>query len=218
MDVSAPASFEWDEWNFQGYFYYCVTEELKKYQKLTPNANLALMLAICEWVEHKFSGLSDDPVPLEYIAAGWGAILDPDNSRWFQIVDDEWMGPIRAPLMAVIGIVNEAFYESGDNPDKAYRTCYALNLARHVLPNGSRFPSWLSGAEDRLFSHHLAADDPEMQDDLFEDDFPRGRIVPRDLFDLSSEYIPEGAGEQLIRFVQSVEVSGNRFLTLGGGA
>ena len=175
------------------------------------------MLAICEWIEHRFSGLSDDPVPLEYIAAGWGAILEVDNSKWFQLVDDEWIGPVRAPLMAAIGIVNEAFYELDDNPDKAYRTCYALNLARHVLPEGDQFVRWLSGVEDRLFKHYLAEEDPELKEDIFEDDFPRGRIVGRDLFDLSRTYSPEGAREQLVHFAQSVEANGNRFLVMGSG-
>ena len=39
LPLPRPTSFEWDEWNFQGYFLYAVRDELAHLRLLTHKAN-----------------------------------------------------------------------------------------------------------------------------------------------------------------------------------
>ncbi|MBU2959870.1 hypothetical protein KO516_03320 [Citreicella sp. C3M06] len=216
LDRAAPVEFQWDEWKFQSYFYFGFDEELARFRTLTPNACRALTLALCEWVEHRFSAANDDPMPRDYIAAGWAALVNRSWSRHIGLDDRHWSGPVLGPLMAGFGIVNEMFYESGDAPDMAFPACYALNLSRHVLPAGGEFDSWLETVQARLLTHHLAARDPLMEGDIFDIDFPQGALVPRSAFDTSRPYTPDAsaARAELIALARAEEALGNEYVAL----
>lgn len=214
LPTSEYPDFEWDEWRFQSFFYYALDDERDQLSALTPNANRAFAIAICEWVEHRFSGLSKDKTPLDYICSGWAALINSEYSQYFDYDDQEWQGPVRGPLMAAFGIVNEIFYESGDDPDMAMRTCFALNLARHVMPPESGFEEWFEAVLSRLQTHHLLEEDPHMVPDIFSKNFPTGRAVGRDAFDLERNYYPQGADQRLAKFVTRQASLGNQFIDL----
>lgn len=213
LPADRPVDFEWDEWQFQGYFYYCVTGELERLQALTHKANIALALAVCEWVEERFRPFSDDPTLLLYIAAGWAALIDRHYSERFRLVDDQWIGPVRAPMMAAMGIINEAFYEADSNPDMAYRACYAINLARHVMPAPEPFEAWLEASIRRLERFHSWTAEGPVVEDLFAEEFHQGNLVAREVFDPTRPYDPADAARLLHEFVRRQDRS-NPFLHL----
>lgn len=216
LDRVAPPEFEWDEWQFQSYFYFGHEDELDRFRTLTPNACRALTLALCEWIEHRFSTLQDDAMPRDYIASGWAALVDKGWSHHIALDGQHWAGPVLGPLLAAFGIVNEMFYESGDEPDMAFPVCYALNLARHVLPPDEGFDTWVEVALDRVFAHHLAADDPLMAGDMFDAEFPQGALVPRSAFDSARPYAPDAvaARAELVAMARAEQARGNDYVAL----
>ena len=181
MPEPRPLLFEWDEWKFQSYFYFCYKRELKRLQGLTHKANIALALATCEWIEERFLPFNADPTLKSYIAAGWAAMIDRSFSEWFQLIDDDWVGPVRAPIMAAIGIINEAFFEAADKSRSGLQSCYAINLARHVLPTTEVFGDWLEASVRRLERFHSWAAEGPVEQDILAPEFYQGSLVAREL-------------------------------------
>jgi hypothetical protein len=213
MEAARPLEFVWNDWEQQSYFNYAVTEELDRLKGLTGRANIALALAVCEWVEARFRPHGLDPELSHYIDAGWAALVDKSYSSWVHLEFQNWQGPLRGPQLIAIGIINEAFYEADDNPEMAWRACYALNLARHVLPPESQFEPWLAGSLGRLEMFHSWAVEGRGEEDIFATEIYQGRLVGRDLFDLAKPYDPLTASRQLTDLLARVDRS-NPFLNL----
>ena len=106
-------------------------------------------------------------------------MIDRDYTEYFTLTDDDWIGPVRAPMMAALGIINEAFFESGDDPEQAWRSCYAINLARHVMPAPEPFESWLEASIRRLEHYHSWAAEGPIEEDIFAEEVHQGNLVAR---------------------------------------
>lgn len=196
----------WDEWHVRKYFFFAEKSLFARLDQLTRRANTALTLAVCEWVEEWLSAFTRDKTLEAYIEAGWPAQIDPRHTEFFQIFDDDWRGPILGPSVIAIGIINEVFYQSFEEPRMAFRSCYAINLARHLFGPLEHFESWLERSIRRLEQHHGRLTEPEEPADLLEKEFPKGKLVARELFDLTVPYEPERAGEYLTRQTNRVNV------------
>ena len=205
---------DWDDWRARSYFYHARKEEFAELDLLTHNANKAYAIAVSEWIEAWLSPYTSNHSLRHYIEASWAALLDRDNSQYFQIDEDEWRGPVLGPTVICIGILNEIFFESYDEHRMAFRSCYALNLARHLMRNeslpGSAFGIWRSKVEARLQLHHSWVAEGKPEPSLLEHTFPQGRLVSREAFDLSQAYDPNEAQRQLEAYAARIP-DGNPF-------
>jgi hypothetical protein len=195
--TASPIDYAWDDWQSQAYFNYADVPELEKLKTLTGKANIALAIAVGEWIEARFEGIGLDPQLSAYLDISWGALLDPSISGWIFLDYPEWEGPFRAPQLITMGIVNEAFFESQDNPEMAWRACYALNLARYVLPDTAVFNAWYDAVFQRLVTHHSWTSENEPEPDIFAESYWQGAVVAREAFDLARPYDPTEADQLL---------------------
>jgi len=187
--------YAWDEQHVRRYFYFAEKVEFETLGRLTHSANMALAIAVTEWIGAWLSPFSFDKTLGDYIEAGWAALLDRDNTEYFRIVDNDWRGPVLGPTAIALGIINEIFFESYDEQRMAFRSCYALNLARHVMrKNGVvevSFQCWVEGVKARLDQFHSWPVDGTPPPSILDPEFPKGRLVPREAFDLDRPYYPE---------------------------
>jgi hypothetical protein len=213
LEASHPLDYVWNDWDQQSYFNYANDADLGRLTRLTGRANIALALAVCEWIEARYRPHGLDPELSDYIDAGWAALISSSYSSWVRLEFENWRGALRGPQLIAIGIINEAYYESDDNPEMAWRACYALNLARHVLPPGSRFEPWLAGSLDRLETFHSWAVEGRGEEDIFATEVYQGQLVGRELFDPARPYDPQSASSQLADLLARIDRS-NPFLHL----
>src|SRR5690606_37817194 len=54
MPAGNPVDYAWNEWEVQSYFNWADNAELARLSLLTGRANIALAIAICEWIEARF--------------------------------------------------------------------------------------------------------------------------------------------------------------------
>jgi hypothetical protein len=213
LEAGRPLDYVWNDWEQQSYFNYAVTAELERLKGITGRGNIALMLAVCEWIEARFRPHGLDPEVSDYIDAGWAALIDRSYSTWVHLDFEAWQGALRGPQLIAIGIINEAYFESDDNPEMAWRACYALNLARHVLPAPSPFEPWLGAVISRLETFHSWAIEGRGEEDIFASEVYQGRLVSRDLFDPAKPYDPRIASRQLSELLARIDRT-NPFLRL----
>lgn len=201
-----PVDYAWDEIDTKAYFLYADVPELEQLKLLTGNANIALAIAVGEWIEQRFRRCGLDPELTEYLDASWAALLDTSYMDWIHLDYPEWKGPIRAPQLLTMGIINEAFYESDDNPEMAWRACYALNLARYVLPDRRAFDTWYETSRARLEQwHSREAEGVEEEEDIFADAYWQGGPVARELFDPDRRYDGGEADKLLEAYVAKLD-------------
>ncbi|MCX7888214.1 MAG: hypothetical protein N2422_00605 [Rhodobacteraceae bacterium] len=214
LPVDAPVDYEWNDWDALAYFDYADTDLFARLERLTGKANIALALAVCEWILRRFAGIEPLEDASEYVEAGWAALLDPEYSGWIELDYEDNPGPVLRPQVIVMGIVNDAFYENDDDPEMAWRPCYAVNLARYVLPDGTAFEDWLESGISRLERFHTWEIEGH-GDDLFAEEIYQGRPVAREIFDATFPYRPEEAEMLLHRLIGQID-PGNEFLNLPG--
>jgi hypothetical protein len=205
-----PVDFDWDDWQSRSYFHYADVAELERLKGLTGHANIALAIATCEWVEARYRGAGLDPQFSEYLDIAWAAMLDRSVTGWIHLDYENWRGAVRKPQLLSMGIINEAYFEYSDNSEMAWRACYALNLARYILPRKCSFPEWYAGVIDRLEAAHSWTTDGEHPVDIFDSEVCQGNPVSREVFDLQRPYDPLLAGPQLRAYSLQVD-SNNRY-------
>jgi hypothetical protein len=210
-----PVDYEWDEIDTKAYFLYADEEELERLKLLTGNANIALAIAVGEWIEQRFRRCGLDKELTDYLDASWAALLDTSYTDWIRLDYPAWKGPIRAPQLLTMGIINEAFYESDDDPEMAWRACYALNLARYVLPEEDTFDAWYDASLVRLERWHSWQAEGDEAEDIFAEAFWQGGPVARELFDPDRPYDGREAEALLKAYVARLDPQ-NPFLNSDG--
>jgi len=216
MPAGNPVDYAWNEWEVQSYFNWADNAELARLSLLTGRANIALAIAICEWIEARFVPHGLDKRLSQYIDAGWAALIDRDYSEWIELEFPAWAGPVREPQLIAMGIINEAYYESDDNPEMAWRACYALNLARYVLPETADFEEWFAVIRTRLEASHSWQAEGGRKDDIFATEMDQGGPVAREVFDPDHAYDPSDARKLLSALVARLDRN-NPYLHLPPG-
>jgi len=202
-------TYEWDEWDVHEYFDFPDDDLEKILADVSGRGSMALTLAAGEWICQRFSKVSSDPAPMQYLEAAWAEQLQPDLCSYIETEDDDWRGVIRGPLSLVITIANDALFCLDEDDDVPERAVWMINLARHVLPSIDAFNLWIQEVLDRLRRHHPRQGSEN--ESLPDDEFALGRPVARELFDTSRPYDP---GEELLlisQFLNAVD-SQNPFL------
>lgn len=196
--------YEWDEWNVRKYYDLDPQDVWTRLQPLSLRAQIALSIAIGEWVCHRFSLVDADPRPWQFLEAAWAGVISPCYCRYTETDDDEWRGPARGPLNMTISIVNDALFHINEDPNAAARAVWMRSLARHVLPGTDAFDAWFDAILQRLV--HSFPKPPPDQEDLFSR-FPPGMgvPVPREAFDPARPYDPAQSPALLDAFLQTLD-------------
>jgi hypothetical protein len=207
------ARHEWDEWNVRKYFMGVDEGQFERLNKLTIKANTALAIACGEWICFRFQPIDSDPRPLQYLEAGWAAVVDRTYCDFTVTDDDEWRGPVRGPLAMAITIANDAIFGAVEDPLVATKACWMYNLATAVLPPGPAFGAWFEPVVSRLEKFHSAAVDVDTgEEDLFATTDWEGSPVPREAFDPEFDYQPANAPALLDAFLRRLEPDQNPYL------
>ena len=212
--IAAPIAIDdvlyaWDEWQVRDYFDFDDPDLADELAKVSGRGSMALTLAVGEWICHRFSRLSSDPAPLQFLEAGWAEQMQPVLVDYYETNDDDWRGPVRGPLSMVITIANDALSCLDEDDDLPGRAVWMTNLARHVLPVGEGFEAWLSAVVQRLIEHHPAAE--AAGESLLDDEYDLGRPVARQLFDTTRPWFRADETPLVKDFLQRVDPS-NPFL------
>jgi len=205
--------YPWDEWNVRSHYMFEDADQFTRLDGLTDKANTALAIATGEWICERFKTLDDDPRPLQFLEAAWAAVVHSAYCEFTVTDDDEWRGPVRAPLALTISIINDALFCLNDNPDLAFRSCWMFNLAKHVLPDTTIFEEWFEACVKRLEAFHdVARDVSEEEEDLFAEYPWQGSSIPREAFEPDFSYQPDLAPQLLDRFLKALRPDQNPYL------
>ena len=204
--------FPWDEWNCKQYYWSVDDAMFERLDRLTNKANTGLAIAIGEWICERFSAVEPVPTPKEYLEAAWAGAIHPAYCKYMETHDDDWRGPIRAPLALTITLVNDALFGLAYDPRVAVRVCWLYNLARHVLPDIRAFETWLEACIQRMELLHGKTVDSQGEEDIFADLPWQGSPVPREAFDPAFAYSPSAAPALLDAFLRELRPELNPFL------
>lgn len=195
--------YEWDEWDVHEYFDF--PDEALEAQLMTVSrrASMALALAAGEWICHRYSGVSADPAPMQYLEAAWAEQMHLDTAAYVETDDDEWRGIVRGPLSLVITIANDALLCLDEDEETSIRAAWMTNLARHVLPNADAFERWLEAVIARLMQHHPREN--EVIESMDGDVYGTGRPIARELFDTGLPVDPPAEAALIEAFLRSVD-------------
>ncbi|WP_426755863.1 hypothetical protein [Myxococcus sp. Y35] len=196
---STPVAYEWDDETTDVFL--DDARLAKRIGAATARGIAALSVGCAEWIVYRFSGLSDDPMPYQYLEAAWAGIIDwnlmkiPHGAKL-----KDWKGSVRRPLFLAIRTLKEnlSLASSGDYP--AEETVHLVFLARYVLPDPKPFMKWLDSAIGRLETYYSG-------DGM-------GEPVPREVLDPDFDFKPEQAKELLEEYLRTVASSGNPYLNL----
>jgi hypothetical protein len=195
--------YAWDEWKVRSYFDFADEPLLERLTAVSGRGSIALATAAGEWVCQRFSRVSADPVPWQFLEAVWAAQIVPGRCRYTEIVEDDWRGVVRGPMAIAITIANDALFCLDEDPNTAVRAMWMTNLARHVLPRRDAFDQWFDVVTERLILHHPV--EAAAAESLNGDNFKLGRPVARELFDSTRIFSPSEEPALIKRFLESVD-------------
>ena len=206
--ATATIRFPWDEWRVNEYFLSIDSALCDRLDRLSDAANLALAIGSSEWISHRFSLLSNDPNPDNFIEAAWAAIVCLGYCLDVETNDNDWRGPIRGPLNIAISILHDGIHRLETDPHESTRSCWMHNLARHVLPHTGEYEEWFEACLLRLEKYHPWIEN----EDIWGEGPPLGIPVPREALDPGVSYNPADAPRSVDRFLRYLNPEQNQFL------
>jgi hypothetical protein len=150
------AAYPWDEWAYTDYFYFATPDALELPGRLTGLANRALCIAIAEWIALRLRTAPHAEDAQAYLDAAWVTMIRRDACEYVELDRQVWSGPLDGALRAAMLIVNDTLFEAETDFFFAGRSCWAMNLARHICDqtDGPPFEAWLDLCLQRLLAHH----------------------------------------------------------------
>lgn len=198
---SIPMTFAWDDWDP----YEVVGEPddklIDKLSKLSFRANLTFSLGCTEWVVFRFSNVSEDPVPYQYLEALWAYSMSDQFKAPKESNDDDWKGSVRGPInMALMTALNVIYGFEDEDPES--EAAYSDAIACHVLNSDPLYLKWRDLLLARLESHKRdnknAIGDP----------------IPREILNPSVTIEPEQSNELVKQFLSNIQIESNPFLSV----
>lgn len=201
--------YEWDDMRTDEYFDREDLELAERLANVSDRANIAFTIAIGEWIVHRFDVVSDDQTPRLYMEALWAGSIDWRYLSGATFSNEEWEGPVRRPLSLAMLIGGEAIVDALEQNPVYHEVGSMTQLANHVLPAGSGFAEWHEKVVQRLERLFPSTYDP---DDLFREGNELGPPVPREVFDIDTDY-DSATGESLTTaFLSDITPDNNEFL------
>jgi hypothetical protein len=157
LDESSRHSlrFVWDDARVDADFRADDTALLDAAALLSIRARMALAVGLYEWLVWRFDGLHDRAEPRQVLQAAWCGTVDPRYLKYFELVRQDWTGPIDGALWCGMthlshGVNNGHAYEG----DLYAALGFLYRLAVHVLPLRNTLDRWLEPVLARLAQQH----------------------------------------------------------------
>jgi hypothetical protein len=188
---------------------------LRAAMKMSLRARMVLSMGLYEWIVWRFEGLHERAEPLQIAQTGWCATVDPRYMLFFELVREEWRGPVEGPLWCAATWLQPAMSQGHLFPRGVYDALsFLTRLGLHVLPNMDRFQAWLQVVLDRLVQMY-----PLIPDNPFEDLFDRhvskrlGPLIGRNVLDPDKEPDVKEGVNFLAQTLRAARDTGNPFLS-----
>lgn len=206
--ADSPTAYPWDEWNVENAYQPADPDLTDRMAYLSHRANVAMCIAMAEWVVWRFEKLSDDPIPLKYLEAAWAGNVHTAYVRYVETTDDDWRGVVRGPLNIALSIVIDLMWGFKDTTP-GENVAWMSNLVELVLSDSQAFKEWRKACMHRLEQYFPRPE--EDIDDLFEDEPDLGPWVPRELFDPGIPFDPRMTRLLIKQFIKSLDYKANEF-------
>ncbi len=191
----------WDDWNVEAVDM-PVDEGLQaRLESMSQRAIAGFSIAACEWVIFRFSNLTSDTLPRQYLEAAWAQLCDFHYSTHFDVDTDQWRGPIRGPVGTAIRRVKFALRQADVEGNPAWSACRLSKLVEHVLPSADEYLRWRDQIIDRFIGLY-----PFNKDDSL------GDPVPWQFADPAYPARPDLAEALLADFLRGLAGGGNPFM------
>lgn len=199
--TAIPMTFDWDDWDP----YEVVGEPndklIDKLSKLSFRANLTFSLGCTEWVVFRFSNVSEDPVPYQYLEAFWAFNMSDQFKAPKESEDEDWKGSVRGPInMALMTALNVIYgFEDGTPEPEA---AYSDKIACHVLNSDPLYLKWRDRLLTRLESYKR------------DNKNAFGDPIPREILNTSVIIEPDQSNKLVKKFLSNIQIQTNPFLTV----
>lgn len=199
----------WDDMEIHQYFDYGDPNLSTRLAKVSDRANIAFTIAIGEWTVHRFDKVSADRTPHRYFEALWAGSIDWRYLSGVTFPGDEWEGAVRRPLDLAMLIGGEAIFAALEQKPVDFEVARMTHLVQHVLPSKDAFNAWHEKVVQRIEWLFPTTYDP---DDLFREGDELGPPVPREVFDVDTDYDPALGEVITANFLRSISPRSNEFL------
>lgn len=170
-------------------------------ERISDKGQTAFVLGCAEWVVRRLGKLVPDPMPLQYLEAGWAMLADEWAGRlWEPESWGPWMGPARGPVALALLNVTNSFYSIGTGDGEA-EAGLAPMLVRHVVGEHTAFLRWQDAVLARLVRHFPPAPD----------EAPRPPI-PRTILDPVQPFADDVRDAEAAAFLAGLDWNANPFL------
>ena len=174
----ADLGFAWDERRTHEDYADSETGFEERLELLSDAANLALTIALGEWIVAGLRSYDDpDRTIAHYVQSAWAAFSARYSPIYFETDDDDWRGPWRGMLNMTLIVVNDAVFCRDEDPDVADRANQLLFYCQKLYPDLPAFDDWLKESLDRLHSDFSYRDGDAPMIDL-----PAIPLIPREVF------------------------------------
>lgn len=196
----------WDDWNVRQAYMPEDALLAARLQPLARRAQLAMGVAIGEWIVFTLEALDSDVRPRQYLQAAWAGTVHFACCPYREFVDREWSGPVRGPLHLTMALINDTLHFEDAAP--AENAGWLSTLAQLVVPEGSPYMAWRDAALNRL--ERLFPALPE--DDDFEYDWQAAEpLVPRECFDPTAPFDPSMSAGLVRRALADIDDDTNPY-------
>lgn len=196
--------YQWSDWKCRDYYMWDADEDYLA--DISDAAAFGLLLATASFIRQRFFDLDRDPRVGYLLDAGWAYMLEPSACVYYEPSDQDWVGPVRAPLAVMIVILMDAIYCRGEDPEIRTRTFWMANLARYVLESDAEaFDAWFEWAASRMQSLHPRHQTPELG--LFDVAERFEPAVGPGAFDPNSSYAPSQARAEIFAELRAADQS-----------
>lgn len=193
--------FRWDDWDVEAVDM-PVDEALQaRLAAMSQRAVAAFTIGASEWLIHRFSGLTSELLPRQYLEAAWAQLCDFHYSTHFDVDTDQWRGPVRGPMGTAIRRVKFALRQADVEGNPEWSACRLSKLIEHVLPDATPYLDW----RDRIIDRFVALYPFKKDDSL-------GDPVPWQFADPAHVVRPDDAEALLDEFIRGLEGSQNPFM------
>jgi hypothetical protein len=146
----AHLDFEWDEWKIPDVYQDYSTGYEETLDSLSDAANLALAIALGEWLVAAMRVFDPEHEAEDAIVACWAVFSETHFPIYTESDDDEWAGPQRQMLAMTFTMLNDAIFCLHESNVVGMRTDWLLMYCQMVFRGEAVFSRWLDQAIEVL--------------------------------------------------------------------
>ncbi len=199
--LAIPMSYDWDDWDPYEVIAEPDDKLIDSLSKLSFRANLTFALGCTEWVVFRFSHVSEDPIPYQYLEACWAYNMSDQFEPPEELEDEEWKGSVRGPInMALMTSLNVIYGFEDETPEP--EAALSDRIALHVLNSAPLYIKWRDQLLQRL--EYYKRDEKDVL----------GAPIPREILDMNVKMEPDQSDKLVNKFLSAIEIQTNPFLDI----